>query len=628
MNWRSNIFRSYLLSMTGIFIITLGLISMFSAWKIVGNLQAEERRVVENKLYSVADDLQNQIKVLSDTAITISMRPEFREVYFGESKSKEIDMLERLEAYQSVSELPEYYFIKYLNKNNIFGSDCSTMSVSYFLSDYLKSSEPEALKTIFDEVCLGVGSPFRLVQQENKILLVYSMKHYGILYSDHNAAICFVLSQERVKNRINSIVGTMNGQLRVDFEDVCLYRDEGLDDGDIVDNSEVISFEQGPVTIYYIPNESHFSLNAIISQKELVLVIAFAIFVLGVSTLIAYANVEPIRRITEKYKDSSDVNLRPEWESISSFIESLLRNKEEDSATIEKQYQMLREQIIHLIVTGNYTSKIDKYMLLLNISISEVFFGLLRFRFMELDSQVTDDTEKQLEKLYHDIGCLTGNGLQFYPCYRSNGDLSVLITMEEEYQLEEATDLIMAVFEEMNLSTTVMKKEVYRSLTELTESFEVEDKPKSQKKRSKTEKAVKPAAKELLQTEEDILSSEMEAPKAANIQNNIVSQAMDYVEKHYTEYSLSLDVVAEKLNVNASYLSLMIKQEIGCGYKDYLIKLRIKEAKRLLTEPNITVAEVCQRIGYNTSVPYFIRIFQQHTGMTPAKFRDGCKEEK
>ena len=73
--------------------------------------------------------------------------------------------------------------------------------------------------------------------------------------------------------------------------------------------------------------------------------------------------------------------------------------------------------------------------------------------------------------------------------------------------------------------------------------------------------------------------------------------------------------------MTSTYLCRLIKQQTGISYKEYLTKLRMEEAKRLLSDPDAAIADVCQKVGY-TNVSHFIKIFQKYEGTTPAKYRD------
>ena len=104
-------------------------------------------------------------------------------------------------------------------------------------------------------------------------------------------------------------------------------------------------------------------------------------------------------------------------------------------------------------------------------------------------------------------------------------------------------------------------------------------------------------------------------------QNRKAKQAVQYINENFTKYDLSLDSIAQQFHVTSTYLCRLLKQETGISYKEYLTKLRMEEAKRLLSDPNIAIADVCQKIGYS-NVSHFIKIFQKYEGTTPAKFRD------
>lgn len=96
----------------------------------------------------------------------------------------------------------------------------------------------------------------------------------------------------------------------------------------------------------------------------------------------------------------------------------------------------------------------------------------------------------------------------------------------------------------------------------------------------------------------------------------------EYVKSHFAEYDMSIEKAAESLNVSTSMVREAVYQHTGKMYKDYLIYLRIEYAKELLLKEELAVAEICQRVGYG-NVSYFIKLFKEMTGVTPAKYRLG-----
>ena len=63
-----------------------------------------------------------------------------------------------------------------------------------------------------------------------------------------------------------------------------------------------------------------------------------------------------------------------------------------------------------------------------------------------------------------------------------------------------------------------------------------------------------------------------------------------------------------------------VKTLTGKKYTDYVTFLRMKYAKELLSKGKIPISDICEAVGHS-SVSYFIRIFKEETGMTPAKYR-------
>lgn len=100
--------------------------------------------------------------------------------------------------------------------------------------------------------------------------------------------------------------------------------------------------------------------------------------------------------------------------------------------------------------------------------------------------------------------------------------------------------------------------------------------------------------------------------------NRIVQLTKEYLENHYSE-DISLEDVAEQVNISPQYFSKLIKKTTGFNFIDWLSMLRVKKAKELLTNSNLTVKEVCFMVGYKDP-NYFSRIFKKRIGITPSEY--------
>lgn len=102
-------------------------------------------------------------------------------------------------------------------------------------------------------------------------------------------------------------------------------------------------------------------------------------------------------------------------------------------------------------------------------------------------------------------------------------------------------------------------------------------------------------------------------------QYDIIEFVLNFLENHYEE-DISLELLAEKLNMSATYLSGYIKEKTGHNFTEHLNQLRIRTAKQLLERPELTIKEIGERLGYRNSTS-FIRMFKRWTGQPPGDYR-------
>ena len=106
-----------------------------------------------------------------------------------------------------------------------------------------------------------------------------------------------------------------------------------------------------------------------------------------------------------------------------------------------------------------------------------------------------------------------------------------------------------------------------------------------------------------------------------NSNNDELSTAiLKYIDEHFCDSMINLDIIADHFNISYNYLSTFFKQQTGNGFADYLKKLRISHAKKLLMECETAVKDIVRQVGYNDTAN-FIRTFRLLEGLTPGEFR-------
>ena len=103
------------------------------------------------------------------------------------------------------------------------------------------------------------------------------------------------------------------------------------------------------------------------------------------------------------------------------------------------------------------------------------------------------------------------------------------------------------------------------------------------------------------------------------VNNNIIDKATRYIEENY-QNDISLDDIANHVSLSKIYFCTYYKQHTGESFTSTLNRIRIEKAKELLLRSDITVSTLHELVGYK-SLRYFYRVFKEHTGLTPNKYR-------
>lgn len=102
-------------------------------------------------------------------------------------------------------------------------------------------------------------------------------------------------------------------------------------------------------------------------------------------------------------------------------------------------------------------------------------------------------------------------------------------------------------------------------------------------------------------------------------ENRPIRLAKQYISEHYGE-PLTLEQISEVAGLSPAYLSTVFKKDTGMTFLEYLSKVRMDMAKQLLKETNLTVADICGKVGYS-DVRYFTKSFTKYSGLKPNEYR-------
>jgi two-component system response regulator YesN len=109
-----------------------------------------------------------------------------------------------------------------------------------------------------------------------------------------------------------------------------------------------------------------------------------------------------------------------------------------------------------------------------------------------------------------------------------------------------------------------------------------------------------------------------QADVAADVQVQL-SPALAYVGDHFRE-TITLGQIAETMHLSASRTRHLFKNATTVGFKEYVTKLRMAEAKRLLLQTDVNICEIACAVGYSNTYQFY-KVFKRYTSMSPADYR-------
>ena len=84
---------------------------------------------------------------------------------------------------------------------------------------------------------------------------------------------------------------------------------------------------------------------------------------------------------------------------------------------------------------------------------------------------------------------------------------------------------------------------------------------------------------------------------------------------------ISLNDVAERVNLAPAYVSYIFKKETGQTLVKYITDIKMQKAKMLLEDMDMKIIQVARSLGYENQ-SYFNRLFKNYYGVTPGQYRE------
>ncbi|MGP4039408.1 response regulator transcription factor [Gracilibacillus sp. D59] len=163
---------------------------------------------------------------------------------------------------------------------------------------------------------------------------------------------------------------------------------------------------------------------------------------------------------------------------------------------------------------------------------------------------------------------------------------------------------IIVLLGNMNYDIQELEAEKYYYFSEINEAFQVRE-------------AISIFDTFLAKVEKKVLPANAET--ISNIQ-----LLLDYIEEHFDSH-LTLSTLADHFHFNPSYLSSYFSKHHQEGFSEYLNYVRIKNARNMLKETDMSISAISEAVGYSDP-SYFTKVFKRMTGKSPSTYRKENKQ--
>ncbi len=307
--------------------------------------------------------------------------------------------------------------------------------------------------------------------------------------------------------------------------------------------------------------------------------------------------------------ESKDMGKLPLGETTVTTVEAeagarkmLLVRVTEDQANLEGQWDAstLKETGIHSVGVSSITSDLKQMGKLIkeaDLSASQVFLedtaGIVRY---EPKLHLVKPCIAELNRIiqgsqFDDLGMFINGLLDYFAEHR-------LGMGEVVYLWNQAVGIVTNVYSE-ELKELELE---FLNFTEIKERFE--------------------HFESLCSFLHDILVSIRQGNSRSMQEGDIQScfnRMIAYIDGHF-EQKLYLKDLSAQFYINQVYCCQLFKKNLGKTFSEYVSELRIRKARELLKQTDMSIEEIAIEAGY-VDYYYFNKVFKKHCGMTPTKFR-------
>lgn len=120
------------------------------------------------------------------------------------------------------------------------------------------------------------------------------------------------------------------------------------------------------------------------------------------------------------------------------------------------------------------------------------------------------------------------------------------------------------------------------------------------------------------------VSQEPNASNSKKLDRKFVNEFTAIVEKNIANENFSVEDISKAAGISRVQLSRKIKALLGVNVNEYILNARLQKAKYLLTNEELSIAEVAYQVGFSSQA-YFATVFKNKLSVTPSEFKEKAR---
>lgn len=588
---RKSLFWRYANTYAGIALISCIIVGLLLFNISVTVLNEAVHNEQEHKLKLIAKYLNGQTRLMQRMVFKLQNTYEYKPAVLRLGEHQYITLVKDFSHYNNYITISESYFLLYRDKQLVC-LPTSTMKVEYFMEGILAIDNYAK----FYENLLNLRSITLIVPEENPDILIFALPAFVTheVGFPNDAVLCFYMSRKFLLERLTDVAGEIDGGLTFMFKDTMVNISESI-------VGKELTADDGNISVFLKYNGTK-SYNMLKRYRYFTLILSMAIvfLILMAAVVAAYKNCSPIRRLVSRYENifPSEVQIRNELNQLEAMLHSARNSSDILGQELAHQYKKIeveregiKRQYAKLLLSGGAIELSDEALVNLSNYTTDPEYTVFVLRVL--------NGKQSIPKLARMIEELSDEKMCFYTStLRATEKIAILLATDEMDQ-EKSIELIEAVAETLKLSCILTVGKTCEDIREIPILFEeVLDRSKYNAAPSETDNAVQ--------------------TKIADSTKNV--EILKYIEENALDYDMGISTISEIFEIAPRQVSPIIRETCGMSFKEYLTSVRIKKACILLNSTESTVAEISEEVGF-LSASYFINVFRNQIGETPANYR-------